>query len=478
MAAVILGLDKAVELAVVHLLQLVALLLGQVGEIFRKALTDFLNLRIGKLYLLHVRPFQVVTVGIGADTFLDVGGGVVEGMLQQGYAVVVLILAAHAVFLADLQVVAVLGLQGVLVDVLGIVYLHLRVEEPADVFLIVFRRNPPLTELQADVVEGYLLGQGLLQCLFGFLQGRYYLRVIGMFLSHFEGIIHVGKFLVDITGEYLGADFIAPVGHIVYLSFQVVRQLLSCLARQTGHIFKVHRAVSVQRGEEGILRSVRMVYLIGHERHGTLKDVGLHELPALGILDGQHVTAFTVVHDQPGIPALVQVAELLHELVIDLVQLFTQFRLFMSGLCLRVIQLLVGITNLIVQFHPLLIKRLDLGLFCYLGLFWGNGNAFSFCFLLIPHRKEVELHRGLIMVLDFYVFTLLFHRLYCLLWRNSLTMHLCLLLYRIYLFLIRGDLFFLDFGCIGLIVFHKVTVQVTFQILRQQSGDAFHPAIV
>ena len=65
-----------------------------------------------------------------------------------------------------------------------------------------------------------------------------------------------------------------------------------------------------------------MVYLIGHERNGTLKNVGLHELPALDILDGKDITAFTVVHNQPGILALIQMTELLHELVIDLVQPF------------------------------------------------------------------------------------------------------------------------------------------------------------
>ena len=82
-----------------------------------------------------------------------------ESMLQQCHTVVVLILATHTVFLADLQVIAVLGLQGILVDMLGIVNLHLRVEELADIFLVILGGNPSLTELQTDVVKGYLLGQ-------------------------------------------------------------------------------------------------------------------------------------------------------------------------------------------------------------------------------------------------------------------------------------------------------------------------------
>ena len=199
MRAVILGLDKAVELPVVHLLKLVALLLGQVGQVFRKALTDFLYLRVGQLYLLHVRSLQVITVGIRADTLLDVGGGVVEGMAQQCHTVVVLVLTAHTVFLTDLQVVAVLSLQRILVDVFGIVDFHLSIEEFSDIVLVVLRRNPSLTKLQADVIEGYLLGNGLLQSGLGFFQLRDDGRVIGMFLRQFKGIVHVGQLFIDVA---------------------------------------------------------------------------------------------------------------------------------------------------------------------------------------------------------------------------------------------------------------------------------------
>ena len=41
---VILSLDETVELAVIHLLKLITLLLGEVSKIFSKAITDFLNL--------------------------------------------------------------------------------------------------------------------------------------------------------------------------------------------------------------------------------------------------------------------------------------------------------------------------------------------------------------------------------------------------------------------------------------------------
>ena len=109
-------------------------------------------------------------------------------------------------------------------------------------------------------------------------------------------------------------------------------------------------------------------------------------------------------------------------------------------------------------------------------MFRGSRNAFSSCLLFLPHRKEVELHRGLGMVADFFFFTFPSNRLYCLLCRYRL--HLCLLLDCIVLFLIRGNLFFLGFGCIGSVILHKVAIQIAFQILRQQLGDSVHPALV
>ena len=68
-------------------------------------------------------------------------------MLQQCHAVVVLILATHTVFLTDLQIIAVLSLDRVFIDMLGIVNLHLRVKELANIFLVILRWNPALTEL-------------------------------------------------------------------------------------------------------------------------------------------------------------------------------------------------------------------------------------------------------------------------------------------------------------------------------------------
>ena len=79
--AIVFRLDKAVELAVVHLLQLIALILGQVGKVVRETLTDFLNLRAGQLNFLHVRRLYVVAVIVGTHTLLNIRCRVVEGML-------------------------------------------------------------------------------------------------------------------------------------------------------------------------------------------------------------------------------------------------------------------------------------------------------------------------------------------------------------------------------------------------------------
>ena len=79
--AIVFRLDKAVELTVIHLLQLISLVLGQVGKVVRETLTDFLNLRAGQLDFLHVRCLDVVAVIVGTHTLLNIRSGVVEGML-------------------------------------------------------------------------------------------------------------------------------------------------------------------------------------------------------------------------------------------------------------------------------------------------------------------------------------------------------------------------------------------------------------
>ena len=244
--AIVFRLDKAVELTVIHLLQFIALVLGQIGKVVRKTLADFLNLRAGQLDFLHVRRLDVVAVIVGTHTLLNIRCRVVEGMLQQCHAVVVLILATHTVFLADFQVIAVLGLDRVFIDMLGIVNLHLRVEKLADIFLVILGGNPSLTELQTDVVKGNLLGQRLLQCGLGLLQGGNDLGVIGMFLSQFNGIVHIGQLIIDIAGEGLATDFIAPIGHVIDTSFQLIDQIGLRMASDTGHILQVHLTIAIQ----------------------------------------------------------------------------------------------------------------------------------------------------------------------------------------------------------------------------------------
>ena len=70
--AIVFRLDKAVELTVIHLLQFIALVLGQIGKVVRKTLADFLNLRAGQLDFLHVRRLDVVAVIVGTHTLLNI----------------------------------------------------------------------------------------------------------------------------------------------------------------------------------------------------------------------------------------------------------------------------------------------------------------------------------------------------------------------------------------------------------------------
>ena len=190
-----------------------------------------------------------------------------------------------------------------------------------------------------------------------------------------------------------------------------------------------------------------MADFVGHKGHGTLEDVGLDKGLVNGILQRQHITALAVVHDGTGILALVEIAELLYKLVVILIQLRTEFRLGLTGLCLGVIEFFIGIANLIVELHTLLILGKLLGLFllldCWLCLLH---------FLTVPHGKEVELDGGALL-----------HLLHLRL-RLNLLNWLRLLLH--------------DFRGIGLIIIHKVLIQVTLEILCKQLGNPLHTAVM
>ena len=190
-----------------------------------------------------------------------------------------------------------------------------------------------------------------------------------------------------------------------------------------------------------------MTDLVGDKGHGTLEDVGLDKGLVYGILQRQHITALAVVQDGTGILALVEIAELLDKLVVILIQLRTEFRLGFTRLSLGIIEFFVGIANLIVELHALLILGKFLGLILLL-----NSWLCLLHFLTVPHGKEVELDRGTLL-----------HLLYLRL-RLNLLYWLRLLLH--------------DFRCIGLIVIHKVLIQVTLEILCKQLGNPLHTAVM
>ena len=78
------------------------------------------------------------------------------------------------------------------------------------------------------------------------MQGGNDLGVIGMFLSQFNGIIHIGQLVIDIAGEGLAADFVAAIGHVIDASFQLIDQIALSMASDTGHILQVHLTIAVQ----------------------------------------------------------------------------------------------------------------------------------------------------------------------------------------------------------------------------------------
>ena len=171
MGSVILGFDETVELPVIHSLKLVTLLLGEIGEIIRETVADFLNLAVGKLDLLHVRAFDIVTVMVITDALLNVRRSVMEGMLKQCHTVKVLIFAMDAELLTDLGIPTVLGRDGILIDMLRITDRHLGTEDLRHISLVMLGGNPALTELQTDIIKGNLLGNGSLQGSLGLFQG-------------------------------------------------------------------------------------------------------------------------------------------------------------------------------------------------------------------------------------------------------------------------------------------------------------------
>ena len=170
MGSVVLGFDETVELPVIHSLKLVTLLLGKVGEIIREAVADLLNLTVGKLDLLHVRAFDIVSVLVVTDTLLNIRRSVMEGMLKQCHTVKVLIFTMDAELLTDLGIPTVLGRDGILIDMLRIADGHLRTEDLTHISLVMLSGNPTLTELQTNIVKGNLLGNGSFQGCLGLFQ--------------------------------------------------------------------------------------------------------------------------------------------------------------------------------------------------------------------------------------------------------------------------------------------------------------------
>ena len=103
------------------------------------------------------------------------------------------------------------------------------------------RGYPPLPEVEVEVGERYLFGNGLFQCGEGFVHAAVRFRVHLLPLSD---VLHLGD---DITRYKAVFDFIATDERIKEdTPFERREQFLLAAARQFLHIAKLHAAVAVE----------------------------------------------------------------------------------------------------------------------------------------------------------------------------------------------------------------------------------------
>ena len=211
-----------------------------------------------------------------------------------------------------------------------------------------------------------------------------------------------------------------------------------------------------------------MADFIGHKRDGTLEDVSLDKRLVNGILQGQHVSALGIVHDNTGVLALVQPAELPNELVIDLVQPLTELGLLLTRLRLGIVEFLVGIAYLVIQLHALLIGSEFLWFLLWLLRLTGLLHGFHG----IPHGEEIQLDGLALLRLTYLGFCL---NLYFMYWFRGIG--LAFSETKLHLGRVQDNLTLLSV-CIGLVVIHKILIKVSLEIIREQLGNTLHTTVM
>ena len=245
--AVIFRSNEAVELPVIHgrqtLLELWRLFLQPLS----KAVTDFVNLRVGELDALAVACLDVVSVLVLADLLHHVGAGVVQGVFQQAHAVIVPVIALYTELLPYFHVL-VGTCHRKLVKARRIGDFHFRVKQMAHVGGIDACRNPSLAEIEVQFLKTDTLRRGGFQ---GFKR-LFCIRkplMSGMVVYPF---FHTLRLLYHVSGNESVLYLIARNKRVVIdTSLQGSEQFLFRTVGYGTHEVEVYAAISVERGGQG-----------------------------------------------------------------------------------------------------------------------------------------------------------------------------------------------------------------------------------
>ena len=156
MRAVEVGSHKTVEKTVVTVGELLLERVGCPSEPIDKALPYLLNLGVRHLYGVPVPHLYSLLVALGIKhrlTLVDVGYGVVQGVLQEVDAVIASELALHGILVPDIGILLVTD-NGILVHIGMVGHTDVRLKELRGEPAIDFGRYPSLAEVEVQIGKG------------------------------------------------------------------------------------------------------------------------------------------------------------------------------------------------------------------------------------------------------------------------------------------------------------------------------------
>ena len=352
--AVVLRTHEAVELTVIHIRQPLLKLRRLLRKPLHEPVSYLVYLGVGELYALAVAHLDVASVLVLADALGHVRHGVHEGVFQQGDTVVA------AVIPLDTELVENLGIfhaafDGIIVHALRETDTYFRVEQIRCVCRVDTRRNPPLAEVEIQLVERDRARRGLLQGGEGFLFALA-VRVPGHPCLDALRLVHY------VARDEAVFDLVTAGKRIVEdAPFQLVDQLLAAIIRERFHVVEVHAAVAVERGRESLFGRIDVRNPVKRERYGVVEDVGLDELPVLCPFEGEDVAPRRVHHQELDVRFGVQIPVTGDELVVTGVQRLALRRPFIVILGLVGIEPLVSVAhgNIGRDFLPLFLSQIE-----------------------------------------------------------------------------------------------------------------------